>query len=173
MRDRLVAVLHFLYSVRGRTGNAAYVLYYAVLAMAARGYLIAQKTMGHDFGVTPESQAVIILLFLSILSGTIVLTRRLHDIGLGAGWGIAAVGLPLLAGFKAIALLFCIFAACIPGETGPNRFGREPRGLKGFFLDRKLARLGRDFVRGRLTAGEFNAKRSALISPPRPAASSS
>jgi uncharacterized membrane protein YhaH (DUF805 family) len=165
MKKRLAAVLRFLFSFRGREGNAAYILYYVLLVALGRFYLHVQDKMGYDFAETTAGNAVMAAGSVALLTGAAVLTRRTHDMGLSGLWALALVGIPALLPLDVLPWFYCVVAALVPGQRDANRFGPPPRGVQGFILDRRLAALGREFARGAFSADEFNAKRSDLINP--------
>jgi uncharacterized membrane protein YhaH (DUF805 family) len=171
MKKRLAAILRFLFSFRGREGNAAYILYYVLLVALGRFYLHVQDKMGYDFAETTAGNAVMAAGSVALLTGAAVLTRRTHDMGLSGLWALALVGLPALLPLDVLPWLYCAIAAFMPGQKDVNRFGPPPRGVKGFILDRRLTALGKAFAKGELSAEDFNARRAALLNPPRPAAS--
>lgn len=54
------------------------------------------------------------------LPGLAVAVRRMHDIGKGGGW--IFISLVPLIGF-----IWFLVLACTAGETGENRFGKDPK----------------------------------------------
>ncbi len=59
---------------------------------------------------------------LVIIPSVAVLIRRLHDIG-KSGWHIFLIFLPLIGWIWLLVLL------CMEGETKPNKWGENPKGL--------------------------------------------
>jgi uncharacterized membrane protein YhaH (DUF805 family) len=59
---------------------------------------------------------------LVIIPSVAVLIRRLHDIG-KSGWHIFLIFIPLIGWIWLLVLL------CMEGETKPNKWGENPKGL--------------------------------------------
>lgn len=62
-----------------------------------------------------------VLALAGLWSSLALTVKRWHDVGM-TGW-FAILTLPPFANFMMFVLL-CL----LPGSTGPNRFGRDPRG---------------------------------------------
>ena len=69
---------------------------------------------------------------LVIIPSVAVLIRRLHDIG-KSGWHIFLIFLPLIGWIWLLVLL------CMEGETKPNKWGENPKGLGN---DRLINQIG-------------------------------
>ena len=69
---------------------------------------------------------------LVIIPSVAVLIRRLHDIG-KSGWHIFLIFIPLIGWIWLLVLL------CMEGETKPNKWGENPKGLGN---DRLINQIG-------------------------------
>jgi uncharacterized membrane protein YhaH (DUF805 family) len=151
----------FLFSYKGRAGNAVYILYQIALFPFLKIFYGAQGGMDPRLLSTAQAVPIAILGTFIIWSYTAVLGKRMHDCNLSLRWWLFCVLGALI--FKPIPYYAGIALAFFPGDKGPNGFGPPPAGVKEFLRDRKLARLGRDFIRGKMSAEELNTQRASIL----------
>jgi uncharacterized membrane protein YhaH (DUF805 family) len=127
-------MLNFFFGFQGRIRRTNYffgalvtMCLYSVLAVsgaAATGLIVAGDVdnLTVDFNPTPVTFAICgIVGLLSLWSMLALTVKRWHDVGM-TGW-FSILTLPPFAN-GVVFLLMCL----LPGTTGRNRFGADPRG---------------------------------------------
>jgi uncharacterized membrane protein YhaH (DUF805 family) len=67
-----------------------------------------------------------------IVPGVAVTVRRLHDRDMSGWWYLAVVVLGQVPWLGALVNLGFLVLMCLPGTSGPNRFGPDPKGADSF-----------------------------------------
>ncbi len=119
--DWMILPLRRYADFSGRSRRREYWLFTLLLVLVVIAIVLAAVLVGAGSGT---SSAVILALGMAALVGLIVPSiavsvRRLHDIGL-SGWFY-------LVSFVPFGSLFLFVTALMPGQTGPNRYGDDPK----------------------------------------------
>ena len=113
------------FSFSGRVGRAAYFLAGLLLALV-QAFLLYRFTLVPEDSAAGQMWAVAfwIAVLVSVWSNTALGVKRLHDIGRP---GIIAAAL-----FIPIVSIVAFIALCLmPGNSGPNNYGRHPNSPAG------------------------------------------
>jgi uncharacterized membrane protein YhaH (DUF805 family) len=113
------------FSFSGRVGRAAYFLAGLLLAIV-QAFFLYRMLLAQEAGLTDTfwANGFMATFFLSLWSNVALGVKRLHDIGRP---GIIAVAL-----FIPIVSIAAFIALCLmPGNPGPNRYGRHPNSPAG------------------------------------------
>jgi uncharacterized membrane protein YhaH (DUF805 family) len=152
----------FLFSHKGRAGNAAYLAYQVCIIPVLKLFLALQGDMSEAALSGPRGVVIALIGCFILWTYTAVLFKRMHDFNVSAWWWLAAVaGAFVFPGALYVVAFAFVF---IPGSKGANRFGPRPLSLRGLISLCRVLRLERDFAGGKMSAEEFNAKR-ALLTP--------
>jgi uncharacterized membrane protein YhaH (DUF805 family) len=127
-------VLHFFFGFQGRVrrsnyfwGALAACALYSSLAISGLHAMNINVDNGFDpfaWDMTPspvEALAGGVLTLIALWSSLALTVKRWHDVGV-TGW-FSILSLPPYAN-GVVFLLLCL----LPGTTGPNRYGPDPRG---------------------------------------------
>ena len=163
-RQKLRALLPFLFSWKGRTGRAAFLLFnialhplrLAIIHMQAGVY--ANRM---DMGLTDILFYITTLLLLWM--SVVIVVKRLHDFGWRGGWALFSV--PANALLPGALYLFLIALCAIPGQKDANRFGAPPYTARQLLAEWKLWRLNQKFAAGAIDAETYNKERAAILPP--------
>jgi uncharacterized membrane protein YhaH (DUF805 family) len=128
---------HFYFSPRGRTGQRFYWLM-GVVPLIVAGFLVGFVAASLRI---PRDNLFMLMGILSPVALWIYIcvgARRLHDIGVSGWWMILVLVAPLTVSYalpehlaQLPALLAMIVLGVLPGVTGDNQFGRDPRARRG------------------------------------------
>jgi uncharacterized membrane protein YhaH (DUF805 family) len=113
------------FSFSGRVGRAAYFLAGLLLAIV-QAFFLYRMLLAQEAGFTDTfwANGFMATFFLSLWSNTALGVKRLHDIGRP---GIIAAVL-----FIPVVSIAAFIALCLmPGDPGPNRYGRHPNSPAG------------------------------------------
>ena len=138
-------MLNFFFGFKGRVRRSSY-FFGALAAMCLWTVLcvslVAAIAVANGAYIDPEAQSFLIredvviegepwmgvafaaMALLGLWSSLALTVKRWHDVGM-TGW-FALLTLPPFANFMMFVLL-CL----LPGTTGPNRYGSDPRGRLG------------------------------------------
>ena len=123
---------------QGRASRSEY-WFFALFVFIVAAILTALLFATVDFNTQQISGlgyviiAILAVFYLGILIPSIaVAVRRLHDRNMSGWWYLAVVVLGQVPWLGALVNLGFLVLMCLPGTSGPNRFGPDPKGADSF-----------------------------------------
>ena len=149
-----MTLLRLFFSFRGRLTRAGYWTVNLTWSAAGAAFIYAWDALDAKLGSSHLAAVALGLMIVPMaISGVAIGTRRLHDRGKSGWWLLLFYLCPLLLEaiaelralemesaavvilnvvWRGIALWAFVALGCVPGNTGPNRYGSDPLAVPAF-----------------------------------------